>query len=259
MFHWQQQRPGQWVLAEMPWSKETGRADSPCSGRTDSICDSETRPLEVGLGCSWKLLPLCRHTRVSGTTNARRADLLRRVDRQDMSRQVGLACGACSASLRGWHFVLVCCITQNAVRRERTISASGCTSGIDLHRVVLRRVGSKDANRWHKRCCMQTSPPVNILYLGKTWELVVTDAVPARDAFFQPRSLLRGLVTAEERLAGFAISVGAREQPVATTSGLAHRNEAEFERRDRDPATVRFSEFFWFFASIGCRVLAVIR
>ena len=71
--------------------------------------------------------------------------------------------------------------------------------------------------------------------------------------FFQRRQLGEWNLAPAERLVGFAIGSGAREQPVATTSCLAQRNGAECDiagllKRNRTPARVRLSEFFWFFA-----------
>ena len=72
------------------------------------------RHLEVGFGCNWKLLHLCPETMVSGTTLARRADLLRWVDAQDVSQKVGKADGASSGFLRSRYLDPALCITQNA-------------------------------------------------------------------------------------------------------------------------------------------------
>ena len=76
----------------MTWCRGTGRTDIP-------------RPLEAGLGCRKKQLPLRRQTLVSASAVARR--LLRWVDPQDVSQQIGVAGGAHSGSFRGKHLVLV--------------------------------------------------------------------------------------------------------------------------------------------------------
>ena len=82
----------------MPWNKKTGKADSPCSGRTDSMYGSARR-LEVGLGCNWKLLPLCPETIVSNTTIARRA-LTAADGWMPRTSLNGMADGACSGPSR---------------------------------------------------------------------------------------------------------------------------------------------------------------
>ena len=53
-----------WQPEQVPWHWSSGRADSPCSRRTDSICDSEP-DLKWDFGCGRKLLPSCTPTGTS--------------------------------------------------------------------------------------------------------------------------------------------------------------------------------------------------
>ena len=104
---------------------------------------------------------------------------------------------------------------------------------------------------WLRRC----PPPTSTLHFGKTWEMVVTHAVPARDAFLQPRSLLRDLVTADSWVQGTWLS---RKDWLASRIAAVHENNL------LPPHLVLHKEMkpnlmmqaCW--QSIGRRVLAVI-
>ena len=117
-------------------------------------------------------------------------------------------------------------------------------------------IESGASQSWLRRC----PPPDNFLHFGKTWEMVVTHAVPARDAFLQPRSLLRELVTADSWVQGTWLSrkdwlasriVAVDENNLLLPHLVLHKEMKPnlmmqaCKDQTAPPATVRLSEFFW--------------
>ena len=140
---------------------------------------------------------------ILGTTVARWADLFRWADPQDMSRQVDLVDGACSGSghvsCHGLQFYARRGSTRtNHFSPEKNYRNSSSSSGasqswLDRHELL--------ASLRAAAVCEHRFSPVFCI-LEKTCEPAVTHAILVKDVFFQPRSLLRQFVTADNLSSG---------------------------------------------------------
>ena len=162
-----------------------------------------------------------------------------------------MADGACSGSFRGRYHVLVCCIAQNTVRRERTISAtkydpelilteSGASQAQETRIAGIERGMRRSPLVRSKR----SSPKKQNLGTGENARYSrhshILSASSART--YHSRQVDDWNLAPAERLAGFAIG-GTREQPVATTS----------------PPRLNFQNYSGPLQRIGRWILAAIR